>query len=367
MKRIDRYVLRSLIRLLFVSTSATFVIVLFLRAREFLFYIIYRDLSVETFLYMLVLLAPSMLLIVLPITTSIAVLQTYSRLTNDREYVIMRASGLSVWRCLRPAIIVALATSLFAFVCSAWLAPVALREFKDQEQAASLALREGQVNAVSEGLTVFVPAGTPGLPREAVIVRDTRNTDIDITVIAQRLEVLKTGDKSWIRLIDGHREERPKGGGDVSVLSFQSYRVEVPEEEQPAWRRESKIERYIHELINPPYETYRDKKNFGKMLAEGHNRIVVPILPLVLTAIGLAVLLTGERGRRNNALRLIAAGGLSIGVVAGHMAALSAIQSSALATPLLYLNALLPLAGAIYFLALLDRHAPGLGWRLDPK
>jgi lipopolysaccharide export system permease protein len=76
------------------------------------------------------------------------------------------------------------------------------------------------------------------------------------------------------------------------------------EEVQRTFRDQNEL--FIDDLLYPT-EQITDPKNFDEYIAEGHQRLTSPLLALTLTAIGVAVLLSGEFSRRGQTVRIITA------------------------------------------------------------
>src|SRR3546814_17417038 len=76
------------------------------------------------------------------------------------------------------------------------------------------------------------------------------------------------------------------------------------EEVQRTFRDQNEL--FVHDLLNPT-EHITDPRNFDEYVAEGHQRLTSPLLALSLTAIGAAVLLSGQFSRRGQPMRTVAA------------------------------------------------------------
>ncbi len=95
MKEIPRYVFGQLVVVALVVTVALTLAVWLTRSLRLIDLMVNRGLSVDTFLWLVILLLPTFLGVVLPIATFCAVLFIYNKLTMDSEVVVMRAAGLS--------------------------------------------------------------------------------------------------------------------------------------------------------------------------------------------------------------------------------------------------------------------------------
>jgi LPS export ABC transporter permease LptG/LPS export ABC transporter permease LptF len=76
---------------------------------------------------------PPVLIFTLPMAMLIGVLIGLGRLSADSEIVALNASGLGLRRLLLPVGVIALITSVVAFVMTLWLAPLSLRTLRSLE------------------------------------------------------------------------------------------------------------------------------------------------------------------------------------------------------------------------------------------
>ena len=70
------------------------------QAMRFIRFILNKGLSLDVFFYITSLLLPAFILITLPVSLFFATLFTLNKLTNDRELIVLRSSGLSDWQAL---------------------------------------------------------------------------------------------------------------------------------------------------------------------------------------------------------------------------------------------------------------------------
>jgi lipopolysaccharide export system permease protein len=151
--------------------------------------------------------------------------------------------------------------------------------------------------------------------------------------------------------------------GRVNTLTFDRYAVDIDlVQEQTTERFREASERTLWELFNAGAEEEvqlepRIKRLF---LAEAHARLSSPFYALAFCGIALAAMLSGAYDRRGQLRRILFASLIALGVQACAMGLSNLARISALAVPLLYLSAAVPV---ILGAALLHR---GNGGRLGP-
>ena len=310
--RLNLYLVRQIVTaMVFIVVSLTCVIWLS-QSLRFVDLIVNRGLPIQTFIYLTVMLMPTWLSIVLPIASFASVLFVYNKMTADREMVVMAAAGLSPVRLAQPAMIVATGTTLLCFLMTAYLMPMSYRGFKElqwqiRHNAENLILREGEFRTLGDDLTVYVRTREGDGSLLGIVVHDQRNKEKPVTLVAERGALVSTPTGPRVMMANGSRQERDVETGRVNILYFDRYTIDLgggDEQEQRSYRDANEL--FVHELLNPDPEV-ASGSNVNELIAEGHQRLTSPLLALTLTAIGLAVLLSGEFSRRGQAMRIIVA------------------------------------------------------------
>lgn len=365
MNGVERYILANLAKVMAAVLLTTVSVVCLVRSLEFINYIVNHGLSVTVYLYLIVLLMPSLMLLVLPVALFISVMFVYGKLSQDSEILAMRACGISLKALSRPACIVAGATVALGFAMSLYFIPLSFKEFKDIEyfvrfRMANMVIREGQFNRIGDKVTVYMRERLGEGALVGVLIQDDRDPKKSVTILAEHAVLTRTGDIYRIGLEQGNIQEFDRATQRVSVVYFDRYVLEVDSNElEGGGRRERGIaERHIGELLNPPTATRRDMELRGKALAEGHQRLSSPFLALTYTAIALVALFAGAFNRRGSPLRLVAAGASVATIQVTHMLV---VNAASLATPLLpaiHLVVAVPGLVCAWLLFDQDRHAP---------
>lgn len=362
MNYITRYMLKQVVGVtIFVTTILCFAIWL-TQSLRLVDLIINRGLPLSMFAYLAVLLLPRFLAIVLPIAVFCATIFTYSRLTSDSEIVVLRAAGLSQLGIAKPGLIAAGLSAVVMMFLYLYLLPASYREFKDLQFAirhdySSILLREGVFNTLGDNVTVFVRERNALGELRGILVHDSRNPDREITMMAERGALVQSDSGPRVILVNGNRQHVDRDKGELSLLYFDQYVVEISNQQGPAdvrWR--DPRERYLPDLLFPG--DIPDNPGFRKeLIAEGHHRIAGLILPLTYTAIGLALLMTAPFNRRGQiritVFAVIAVSAIAVSHISLHNLAGRHIEL----IPGLYIVSIAPLLAALYLLIVPRRRA----------
>lgn len=354
-KYITKHLVHSTLLLTFSLTS----IVWLAQALRFIDFMVNQGVPLSVFLTLTALLIPSLLQMILPPALFCSVLFVYNRLAMDSELVVMQAAGLSRWRLAMPALQTAMMVMAVTYVMAFYLQPASYRQFRDMQSFlrnnyVSILLQEGVFSNPVDGLTVFI--------RErdkdniyGLLVQDSRGQEGSVTMMAEEGKLVETPKGPRFLLKNGNRQE--VRNGRLSFLNFDHYTLDI-----------SLYDKAIQNRIIDPQEltvtqlfTHDSTVSSGdnmKRRAEGHQRLIWPFYPLVLTLVALAVLLSGQFNRRGHWQRITAA------VLMGAVLLFSAIGlRGAMAlkpdmVALAYINLLLPAAIAAYVLSYEAKRIP---------
>jgi lipopolysaccharide export system permease protein len=363
MNRAQAYIFRQVgVSTLFIVVTLTAVIWL-TQAMRFIRFILNKGLSLDVFFYITSLLLPSFILITLPVSLFFATLFTLNKLTNDRELIVLRSSGMSHWQAAKPVIYLGFVCIAICYAISLYFLPLSVQEFRRVQTAArenfsAALLLEGTFNSVSQNLTIYVRS-REGNEIFGILVQDNRKPGTPTTIMAKRGAVESGPDGPRVILFEGNRQELDRKTGKLSVLYFKQYSFEVNllGEERREWREPG--ERFVHELLNPD-DSAHDKFYRTKLIAEGHSRIVTPILALTLPFIALFILLPGQFNKRGQLPRLLLAVVIAAAVQGLAVAFLQLASKQLIFVPLMYLNAFIPLAVGAWILSPHTRAGPAL-------
>jgi len=354
-----RYLLWQLALPALLATAALSGAVWLSQSLRFVDLIVNKGLPVSTFLYLTLLLFPSLLLIILPFAVFSAVLFAYHRLIQESELTVMKAVGLSNWQLARPGLVLATLVTLFGYAISLYFMPLAFRGFKDlqfeiRRDFSYVLLQAGVFNTLVDGLTVYVRERRPDASLAGILVHDERNPKLPVTMTARQGVLVRGDDGPLFVLEAGSRQEldlREPQRPDLSILHFEHYTLDLATGAGSPDRRGRSLEEfYLHELLYPQREGISESGR-REMIAEGHKRLTWPLNTLVFALVGLAALLSHRFDRQGPRRRTLIAVILVIALQALNMAAANLAARSLSMVPLLYVFAMAPGLAALLVLA----------------
>lgn len=364
--RLSIYVLGQLIGPTALFTFLLTAVIWLSQALRLLDLVINRGQSAPTFVYLTLLVLPSLLVIILPLAFFLATLFALNKLNTDSELVVMSAAGFSRLQIAVPVFISAAIVMALTYLCSLYLMPAGQRALNDKvvdirADIGTALLNEGEFNTPAQGLTVFIRALNSDGSIHGVLVHDSRDPKHTVTYLAEGGQLAQTSGGARLIMVDGTVEASSDNGGKLSVLKFKRYVFDLDQFASPAHAGErATSERYLNELFWPSAGLPAKIRN--AYIAEGHNRLAQPLYCIVFALIALAAILRGRRARGANAMRLAIAVGAAVAIrIAGYGVQGMAIRDPAFSV-LFYL---IPLIGAALALASLAGIDP-LQWFRKP-
>ncbi len=367
MPRLSTYILKQLIGPVAMFAFLMTCVIWLTQALGLLDLIINRGQSATTFVYLTILIIPTLLVIILPLALFFGSLYALNRLSSDSELVVMASAGFSRAQLAVPTIAAAVIVMALTYACGFYFMPAGQLAFNAKvveikANVGAALLSEGTFNTNIKGLTVFIRSIDNDGVIHGALVHDNRNEKAPVTYLAESGRLVQTPAGARLVLVDGTVEQSTKRGARLSVLKFARYPFNLEQFANKTQISERNTNpRFMDELLNPPANL--DRKTRNAYLAEAHNRISMPLYCLAFALIALAAVTRGRRGRGANLLRLTLACFAATGLrIAGY-----GVLGLAEATPALsVLFYLLPLAGIVGAAVLLAGNHPKPGPGLAP-
>lgn len=359
MNSLGFYVFRQIMGPLIFFTCALTALVWLTQSLRLLDVVIQQGQSAGTFIELSVLVMPSLLGIILPVSFFCAAIYALNRLHTDSELVVMWSVGMGRWGIAKPVIALGLLVAMIVLAVNLYFMPAGMRAMKDRvfEIRADLVaflLREGQFTNPIKGLTVYVREMNSTGEIKGLLVYDDRNAAEPVTYLAERGAVAQTDDGPRLLMINGNVQRKSKDNDNqIAFLQFDRYVLDLSQFTQKVGvhTRETS-ERFLPELFYPDPNHPWDSAYWDRLIAEGHNRLASPLYAIAFAMISLAALIGGDFSRRGYVNRI----GLGVlFAVAIRMGGVG-VQSAANKIPLVNIaQYAIPIAAIILCAMIIDR------------
>ena len=298
MKTIDKYFTKQLvgifIMLLLILTGLAWMV----QIMSMIKFLMNYGVKLSNFLGLTVMMVPFIISIIVPFVTFIAILFVYNKMIGDNEVVVMASSGVSPARIARPAITLAGILTIAHLVLNIWIVPATQANFYDTQWnlrygLAHLKLQEAAFTEMSHGLVVYVDK-VSGHDLNQVMLSDTRDNKSQVTIFARNGKLVTTMRGLSIVMTDGSLQAQ--GNGNV-IGTFDSFDMDLSVSEKSGGAAFKARRLSTRELIKSMSANLTPKQ-YKTVISELCNRILGPIMNLVLAVICLTILLRSSLLRR---------------------------------------------------------------------
>lgn len=283
--------------------------------------IINKGAPVGVVLRLILYVLPFSLTVTIPMSVLLAVLATYGRISSEGEAIVLKTSGLSLYRLMAPGVLFGIVATLVALWISALVQPdstSALKTLTHQlyHTKALTALEEGVFNTEIPGLTIYVDRvkKQDGI-LQGILVIDRRSQADQHLVIAQEGKLLHKNSETetpiGLQLSEGNLHVSSRDNpGRFRNLEFETYDLQILTGgaiTETVQRVKQGKELNLGELRA---EIARFKKDGGKawpLQVELHKKFALPIACLILSAIGAPLAMRLRKTTRGVSLALSAA------------------------------------------------------------
>lgn len=254
--------------------------------------------KLSNFLGLTVMMVPFIISIIVPFVTFIAILFVYNKMIGDNEVVVIAASGTSPARIARPAIALAGILTVAHLVLNTWIVPATQAKFYDTQWnlrygLAHLKLQEAAFTEMSHGLVVYVDK-VSGHDLSQVMLSDTRNDNSQMTIFARNGKLVTTMRGLSIVMTDGSLQAT--GNGNV-IGTFDSFDMDLSVTEKSGGSAFKARRMPTIELIKSISQDMTPKQ-YKAVMTELCNRILGPLMNLVLAMLCVTILLRSSLLRR---------------------------------------------------------------------
>ncbi len=315
---IDRYLLREMAAS-FALGLGTFTFVLLMdQMMRLIDLIINKGAPVLVVLRLIFYVLPFSLTVTIPMSVLLAVLATYGRVSSEGEAIVLKTSGLSLYRLMAPGVLFGIVATLATLWISALVQPNSTRAFKTLthqlfQTKALTALEEGVFNTEHQGLTIYVDRlkkqdGT----LQGILVIDHRSQTDQHLVIAQEGKLLnKNGEAEvpiGLQLSKGNLHiSSHDNPGRYRNLDFDTYDLQIQTggtlAETVGRVRQGK-EMNLGELRAQIARLNKDGGKAWPLQVELHKKFALPIACLILSAIGAPLAMRIKKTSRGVSLAL---------------------------------------------------------------
>lgn len=314
---LHRYIFKGMMPPLLVNLLFLTLIFLMTRMLQITKLIVNYNVGLADIGLILVYSIPHFLVFVLPMAVMLAILLNFMRMAGDNEIIALKSGGVSLYRLLPPALLLAVAGFLATLAMTVFGMPygklaIARTTYRMLAANTDIGLKPRTFNNRFEGVTLYVNAvDLQDKQLVDVFIEDRRNPKAISTIVAPRGRFLKdaSGNTVRLRLYDGMINQVARAKRSANTIHFKTYDVNLDLAKVARlerFKRKDEDEMTLTELRQHILKVQDTPEDYHEALIEFHQKFSIPAacLALGLLAIPLGVEL---RSRRRSA-------GLGIGM-----------------------------------------------------
>lgn len=314
--RRHRYILRETLAP-FVLGVAIFTFVLLMgRLLRLVEMVLNKGVPLSDILKLFLYLLPSFLVLTLPLAFLLGILLGFGRLSGDAEVTALKSSGVSVYDMARPVAAMALVVALMTAALTLLAQPQGKRAFRDQvfeiaHSRATIGIAPRVFNDEFDGLVLYAnEIDDRSQTMQGLFISDERvGSEASIIVARSGRAVPDQKNLSLtLRLRDGsiHRLMDRRGEAVYQIIDFDHYDIQLDlgsELRSFRERQKRESEMTLAEL-NTAIGKVEDDTQLRKYQVEKHQRLVMPLAPLLFALIGIPLGIQAQRTSRGGGFAL---------------------------------------------------------------
>ena len=229
---IFKYLFLDILKPFFIISLVLTGIVWLSRSLNYIELIINKGLSLPVYFWFVSLIAPKILAILLPLISFASICYSYNKLRADSEIIAMQAAGISKTLLMLPALFFGLCIAFLVFIIEAHISPKNYKKFKSfqsdlRNNFVVTSLQEGEFHSPYPNITVYVDKVYKDGKLSNLLIHDTRNKELDSTIIAKEGTLSNLSEQPHIIVYNGSRFLYNKKTFQTNIINFDKYEFEI--------------------------------------------------------------------------------------------------------------------------------------------
>ena len=264
------------------------------------------NIRLDDFIRLYAYFTPQLLLFALPMSSMMGVILGTTHLNNENEIMVLKASGISLYRMLPPVIIVALSTALLTGFISIYLIPAGNRAkmelaFQLAKEKVEKSMHEKRFSESLGDIVLYADHidQMTGIWK-GVYISDMRNSKHPVTIISKsgKISADSTVGTLSISLNKGILNRATSDA--AQTIDFERYDMTLPLEapQTNPLARVDESNMLQSELLAEADRLGRNTQKAVYFINEFHRRLALPVSCFILTLLGFPLgFLSGPRHR----------------------------------------------------------------------
>ena len=299
---IFRYILKQLFVAIFSFLFVLVGIAWLTQVLRLISFMVSNRISVSSFLYFTMLLLPTILTVVLPLSVFAVILYIYNKLISDKEIVVMQSNWIDIKLISKPAITFMIVITVISYYLVLYLSPAFYLKFRDYKfkitnSVIAMFVKDGEFTEISKGLMLYVKEAKKDIFID-IFIHDTRKPNNPRTIIASQGKLIDSPDGAIIALTNGSIQETKNN--NYVFGTFENYTVNMgitTAKSNPSYKPK---DLFMRQLFFAKKLGYANDSNFSEYKTEIHRRFITPLYIMIFGLIALVFMLRTSLNRRSN-------------------------------------------------------------------
>ena len=292
----------------FVTLLLLISVIWFSKTISFIKYITENGVDAYKFFALFILILPSFMIYLIPISLFIAVLVSLNKMMVHNEISIFRNSHLSDSKISAPIIKISIYMSILSLLIYFFIAPFSNQKLSVERNNiknnySNISFKEGVFENLKD-ITIFVNKKEGSTNFRGIVLNDNRNKEVDITIISESGYLVVEEGSLMLLMHDGQIQRYSRKEMETSTLRFDQYAFNLSEDGKVTHDRKWKMREVgIFDLIAKRIIAQGDQKH--SIDVEIHKRISISLMSIAITLISLMFMMSKEFSRRGNMYSII--------------------------------------------------------------
>ena len=247
--------------------------------------------------------APQLLLFALPMASMMGVILGTTHINNENELMVLRASGISLYKMLPPVILVALSTAILTGLFSIYLIPAGNRAkvelaFQLATETIERAMHEKRFSESLGDIILYADhINAENQIWSGVYISDMRDHKHPVTIFSESGKISSNVETGIVSIALNNGSMHRNTIDTIQTIDFNRYEMNLPLE-TPQTNPLAKVGRSTMSQV----ELQAEAKHLGRnssgasFLNEYHKRLALPVGCFILTILGFPLgFLSGSR------------------------------------------------------------------------
>ncbi|MFZ5798522.1 MAG: LptF/LptG family permease [Thermodesulfobacteriota bacterium] len=308
------YILTELLAPFFASFLILYGVFFLVRLMPLLDIVLELRIGFADFVRLFCYIFPHMMLYVIPMASMTGVIIGFTRLTNEREILVLKACGVSLRQIFPPVLLLALVISVLTASFPARLIPageIAMKQlmFQLAKEKIDKGLQARTFSEALGDLVVYVDDIDEQERWHGVYVTDKRNRSQPIIIMAQGGHLEAEIDRMLVTVVLENGTLHNAEGSENQVIRFQRYQMQIPL--KPPTRIGGDDVTTIDRSSMTREQLLRAVAKYGAhtrggvvFLTEYHHRLALPVGCFIMILLGFPLGMQTGPGRRATGIPL---------------------------------------------------------------